>query len=98
MKVLGEAFEKANPGITVEVLPSLGSGGGVKAVLAGAIDIGLSSRPLKAKERDAGARASPYAKGGLVFATPSNNPEVAVTTEQLIEIHSNGGTFWLPSP
>ena len=35
MRVLGDAFEKAHPGTTVNVLPSLGSGGGVKVVLAG---------------------------------------------------------------
>ena len=46
MRVLGEAFEKANPGITIEVLPSLGSGGGIKALLAGVIDLALTARPL----------------------------------------------------
>ena len=52
--ILGAAFAEANPGVTVTILPSLGSGGGIKAVLAGAIDIGLSARPSKATERDAG--------------------------------------------
>ncbi len=54
MQILGRAFEKQHAGVSVEILPSLGSGGGIKAVLAGAIDIGLSARRLKAKERDAG--------------------------------------------
>ena len=94
MRMLGEAFAKANPGTTVKVLPSLGSGGGIKAVLAGAIGIGLSSRSLKQKERDAGARAHPYGKSALVFATERNNPEVGVTTGQLIEIYSGVQKRW----
>ena len=47
MNILGAAFAEANPGVTVDVLPSLGSGGGIKAVLAGAIDLGLSALLVK---------------------------------------------------
>ncbi|MEE9300296.1 MAG: substrate-binding domain-containing protein [Alphaproteobacteria bacterium] len=94
MQILGRAFEKQHAGVSVEILPSLGSGGGIKAVLAGAIDIGLSARPLKAKERDAGARAHPYAKAALVFATQPGNPEVGVTTEQLIEMYAGARRRW----
>ena len=94
MKMLGARFTENNPGDSVKVLPSLGSGGGIKAVLAGAIDIGLSARPLKAKERDAGARAHPYAKSALVFATQPDNRETGVTTEQLIEIYAGARRRW----
>src|SRR5258708_1091963 len=47
MHVLGQAFAKANPGVTVTVLPSLGSGGGIKAAANGAVQIAVSSRTLK---------------------------------------------------
>ena len=94
MRQLGEAFTAKHPGVTVEVLPSLGSGGGIKAVLAGAIDLAVSSRPLKAKERGQGAQASPYARTALVFATPRGNPETSVTTEQLIDIYSGAQRAW----
>lgn len=94
MRVLGEAFEKANPGTTVEVLPSLGSGGGIKAVLAGAIDLSISSRPLKDKERAKGATAAPYAKTALVFATPLSNPQIGLTRAEVVEIYAGKRTAW----
>ena len=46
MARLGDAFQDLHPDTTIEILPSLGSGGGIKATMAGAIDIGLSSRDL----------------------------------------------------
>jgi phosphate transport system substrate-binding protein len=94
MQVLGEIFETVNPGSTVEVLPSLGSGGGIKAVLAGAIDLSISSRPLKDKERAKGAKATSYAKTALVFATPLSNPQIGLTRAEVIEIYAGERTTW----
>ncbi len=94
MRVLADAFEKVNPGTTVEVLPSLGSGGGVKAVLAGAIDLALTSRPLKDNERAAGARETTYAKGLTAFIIRQNNPLTNLTGAALIEIYGGTRTTW----
>ena len=35
MKMLAESFEKQYPGVKIQVFPSLGSSGGIKAVLQG---------------------------------------------------------------
>ena len=58
MQVLAQAYVKTAPGTKLVVLPSMGSGGGIKAVLAGAIQIGVSSRPLSDTETKAGAVAA----------------------------------------
>ena len=94
MRVLAEIFETDNPGITVEVLPSLGSRGGIKAVLAGAIDLGISARPLKDKESAQGATAAPYAKTAMVFATPLSNAQIGVTRAEVVEIFMGERTTW----
>ena len=46
---LGESFTNENKGVNFTYNPT-GSGSGIKAVLAGTCDIGLSSRALKADE------------------------------------------------
>ncbi len=57
MQLLGDAYSKNHPETKIIVLPSLGSSGGIKAVLAGAIQVAVSSRPIKDSETSLGASA-----------------------------------------
>lgn len=66
MRILGEAFQKSNPDIRVDVMPTIGSSGGIKAVMAGRLDIGLSGRPVSAGER---ARVTLQSIGDGVIST-----------------------------
>jgi len=50
MQRLGAAFEAKETGTTVEVIPGLGSSGGIAAVLDGVLDLAVSARPLKPAE------------------------------------------------
>lgn len=94
MRKIGAAFMASHPGVMIEVLPSLGSSGGIRAVMAGAVDIALTSRPLEDDELRTGARVLPYARTPFVFATPSGNPETGVTTRDLVAIFSGERTTW----
>lgn len=86
MKLLGSAFEKTHPGITVVMLPSLGSSGGIKAVSKGTIDIGLSGRPLTDDEKKLELDITEYAKSPLVFAVKSGSPLSALSKNDYIKI------------
>ena len=68
MRILGEEFRKNNPGMRVELMPGMGSSGGIKAVLAGRLEIGLSGRTLNDEERLRGAVETRYARTPFVFA------------------------------
>jgi len=94
IRILADAFEKQNPGVTVEVLPSLGSSGGVKALIAGAIDLSVSSRALKDKEKEQGAQARVYAKTPLAMVTSTGTQTDMITTEQLAEMYAGTMTNW----
>lgn len=94
MKVLGQAFMKSNPGATVIVLPSLGSSGGVRAMLGGAIDIALTARPLKKKERAKGATGFEYGRSPFVLVVGKENKTANLTTEQLVKIYEGKTTEW----
>lgn len=94
MQLLGDAYTKTRPGIRITVLPSLGSGGGIKAVLAGSIQIAVSSRPLKAEETRAGATEVEYGRTPFVFATAATNPIAGLTLQQLIDIYTGKTENW----
>ena len=94
MEQLGKAYAKGNPGTKVTVLPSLGSGGGIKAVASGAIDIGVSSRPLKEEERQLGLVESEYARTPFVFAVPAKSRVIAISSGQIADLYSGRTEAW----
>jgi len=94
MRIMAEEFLKANEGDNVVVLPSLGSGGGIKAVLDGAIDIGLSTRSLVNEERAQGVAETTYGKTPFVFAVYQENMTTGFTTSNLVDIYSGKTQTW----
>lgn len=94
MRILGNAFTIIYPDVTVEIPNSLGSGGGIRAVLRGAVDIALSSRPLKDRERAAGARELPYARTPFILYSSRRNPEINLTRAEVVEIFTGDGPTW----
>lgn len=94
MKQVGEAFRKADPDCRLNILPSLGSGGGIKALLAGTLDVAVSARPLTAEERRQGAKETPYGRSPFVFVTSLESGVPGVTTRQLVEIYSGRTVAW----
>lgn len=94
MRILGDAFMRSRQAATIEVLPSLGSGGGIKALAANALDLAVSTRDLKDEERAKGLHAQVYGKTALVFATPSSNPIDGVTSAELVAIFSGETAVW----
>ena len=94
MKLLGGTYEKSHPGVKVQILPSLGSKGGINAVLGGPIDIGLSGRPLTEEERKRGAIAIEYAKTPFIFATNKETRASNLSTNDLVEIYRGERPTW----
>lgn len=94
MQLLADAYAKAHPGARIKVLPSMGSGGGIKAVLAGAVQIGVSSRPLAAAELAAGAVAVEYGRTPFVFAASSGTRASGITTQNLLDFYAGKVDTW----
>ncbi|MBI9075011.1 MAG: substrate-binding domain-containing protein [Desulfatibacillum sp.] len=93
-RLLGEAFMEANPGVAVKVLPSLGSSGGIKALLQKKVDLALSVRPLKKRELVQGLTSIAYAMTPFVFATTAASSGSGVTKRQLADIYSGDSLTW----
>ena len=94
MKLLGNAFGKKHPGVTVNVLPSTGSAGGIKAVAAGKLDVAISSRRIRQEEEVPGLVEVPYAKTAFIFATSSSNPVGGFSLSEIQDIYSGKKTRW----
>ena len=90
---LGEMFMEVNDGVTFTYNPT-GSGSGIKAVQEGRCDIGLSSRALKAEEKEQGLAATTLAYDGIaVIVNPENTVE-DLTVEQIAAIYTGEITNW----
>jgi phosphate transport system substrate-binding protein len=94
MKLLAAAFEKKHPGLKVEVLSSLGSLGGIKAVSKEAVDIGLMGRQLSDEERKLALSVTEYAKTPLVFVVKNDIPVTNMTIKELVSIFSGELRAW----
>lgn len=94
MKILAESFEKSHPGIKVRIMPSLGSSGGIKALLNGALDLAISGRTLKAEELNGGAVGVEYARTPFIFVVNKNVTKVDVTTRELEIIYKGQLLKW----
>ncbi|MDP1536171.1 MAG: substrate-binding domain-containing protein [Burkholderiales bacterium] len=94
MQLLGEAYARTRPGTQINVLPSLGSGGGIKAVLAGVIQIAVTSRPLKDAELKAGAVEIEYGRTPFIFATAVTNRTAGLTLQELADIYAGKTARW----
>lgn len=73
---------------------SVGSGGGIKALRDGVIDIALVSRPLSEGEREQGLVATPYARVPVVVAVHTSVPDDAITSAELVAIYEGSQRTW----
>ena len=94
MQLIGDAFTAANRDIRITIVPSLGSGGGIKAVVAGVIDLAVTSRPMNEGERELGAVETEYARTPFVFAVSTKSKTIAVTFKELAAIYAGETVKW----
>jgi phosphate transport system substrate-binding protein len=83
MELMAKDFQRKHPNVTVKVLPSIGSTGGIKAVQKEKIDIGLSARSLKPEERGTGIIEEPYGRIAFIFGAQDSNPAKGFTLAEI---------------
>ena len=90
---LGESFMANNQGTTFTYNPT-GSGSGIKAVLEGRCDIGLSSRSLKDDEKAEGLKETVLAYDGIAIIVNSENPVNNLDLETIAKLYTGEITNW----
>jgi len=88
MKEVAAAFQKKHPQVRFYFTPSLGSTGGVKAVLAGALDLGMSARPLMAEEVSQGAVAVEFGRTPIMLVTSHQGAEINFTLKEIASLYA----------
>ncbi len=71
---LGEQASASEPNIRIEVMASLGSRGGIRAIIDNAVDIAVLQRSLTAAEREGGLQEGACATTPFVFVSSRPQP------------------------
>lgn len=93
MRQVGERLRAGDPTIGVEVLPSLGTQGGLKALAEGAIDVAVVARFLTAAEKARGVAEATCLTTALVFASSHPAPS-GITKADLPGIYARAAPAW----
>lgn len=95
LRAVARAFEAHEVGSTVEVPDSIGTSGGMQALIKGKCDLARTARPLNENENKPGITYHLFAKTPVVFVI---NPSVTgidnVTSEQVNGIYSGAIIDW----
>lgn len=94
MRDFAAEFGKVRPEAQVVVMPALGSGGAIKAVMSGALQIGLSSRPLTAEEQRWRVVAVRYATTPFGFGVAARNRVPGLTLAEAAQIYEGKIATW----
>ena len=94
MAAFNESFSGLYPDVTINY-SGTGSGSGITNVLAGTVDIGLSSRALTDEEKAEGAVENIVALDGVAIVVhPENTAATNLTIEQIAQIYTGEITNW----
>jgi phosphate transport system substrate-binding protein len=95
LRAVAEAFKATAPGIDVDVPDSVGSTGGIKALLAGKAELARVARPLRGEEKAQGLVEIVFAETPVVFAV---NPAVTgvsgLSSAQALAVYAGKITDW----
>jgi len=86
MRLLADAYTRRHPDVQISIPPSVGSSGGIRAVLAGKFDASFSGRPLTGEERAQGGAAVPVFRTPFVLAVSTAVPgDLSLTREEVVK-------------
>ncbi|MGD1878804.1 MAG: PstS family phosphate ABC transporter substrate-binding protein [Kiloniellaceae bacterium] len=93
MTHLAATFARQQPEIAVEVLPSLGSSGGIRALIDGAVDIAVSARPLRPAEAAQNLEATPLLRTPFAIVSSRRKPP-SLASGDLAALFADPAATW----
>lgn len=92
LEQLGRSFTERT-GIVIDVVPSLGSSGGINATADGVLDLAVSGRPLSAAERARGLVTVATIRTLYVLATSHRHPP-AMSEREVVKAYASEKVTW----
>jgi phosphate transport system substrate-binding protein len=89
-RIMARGFIAQNPGTEIKVHTDLGSGGGIRAVIAGALQLAFSDRPVTDAEANQGVVAIEILKTPFGFFTSRRQP-VCVEPAEIVHLYEHPG-------
>lgn len=93
MRIIADAYSRVDPQFSLEIVPNLGSGGGLKALEQGAVHFAVISRALKSDEMARGHTAIEYGRTPFVLAT-ARGVATDLTLQQIADIYAGRLSKW----
>ncbi len=94
IKILAKEFQRKNQEVKFDFLPGVHSGGGIKGVAQGTLDIGTVSRELKEEEKKLNLKYYCLSNDGLAIGTSKDVNIAEVTSQELKDIYSGKISNW----
>jgi len=92
---LAEAYMKKVPGVEIKVPNSVGSSGGIKAVLAGRFALSFASRPIKKKNLNKGLTGRPLVITPFVLTvSPKVGHDLRMSKQDVLKAYAGEITHW----
>jgi phosphate transport system substrate-binding protein len=93
LSVLSANLDEKRDQVALEVIPSLGSSGGLRALAEGALDVAVSGRPLTGEEAKLGMRVAVTMQTPFALVTSHAEPN-GLKSDQLADIYRAPRAEW----
>ena len=90
---LAKQYAKETKGVKINFTNITGSGSGIADAMNGKVDIGMSSRALKADEAKV-LNANVICNDGIAIVVNKSNPVSNISPEQLFDLYAKKTTNW----
>lgn len=95
LRDVAQLFDAGHPGCVTRIPDSVGSRGGIRALLAGKVDLARTSRALREREAASGLSYLQFAQTEVVFVVhPSVQAPASLSVSQLADIYAGRITNW----
>jgi phosphate transport system substrate-binding protein len=91
---LSKAYEARHGGGAFQFDAGTNSGGAIRGVVDGTLDVAVVNRPLKEEEATQGVKYHPFAKDAIVFAVHAPDGATRLSTNQVRSIYAGTVSDW----